>query len=1162
MTSSPLRSFVLFASLGLRIQNHFHVNADRSSSAQHAGGAFSSASSGHWKRYYYHHEVEGPLGREDAPVGRGRGRVVPRTSTSGGAAVFKTTTTLKQEREEEPELPSDHGPSDHGSGVENPRPRARLTSIDDEIPVVPDWMPQAWVAAAASSTPGTASRGRSSTVSKSSNRGGSTQQHINREVAPSPSTAASSRWNIRRGGGAFMAPKSRGRSSVRRTSAGGSAATRQRSTIFTSSRNGRGHRSFTHAYVELDDEEGRGRAGGVLEDERQKMMMNNLAVDVENIYDDDYDMQNQNDRPRGEQEDYLEKREDLSADEQDSSSAMSDLFSVEDDEKDEEPEVPRDRETSTAPTSSKMLMHGRQRSPSSTSKKSSNSKNTSPASDVVPRMHVLPKDLMGEQPGMLDSVRFFDIKVDPMKAFGWHMQESDAQNQARLFALIKRRERIAQNALLLRPEDQLLVVANDERVNVGSVLLGKATPPPEAEIAEISPDVVIVNAGLSRSTGSLVRNVPVPMQPRVGKNSQPRKLRHVYYRGTQLDALNQAALSRSRKHWMLPGKGSQSAEDAGGLVGGQMYDPSNDGRNGNIAASGLYDFAFDGMRAKHLEGVSQRSTDAQAQNWHNYQLANQIHLGGDFQNTIKSTTRLSSCEGDDFAVRSFCYQCDELEDRMTRCNDDRQQKAAEPEAAAHEIPPERIAGASPEIRQGRDTDLQFYLLDTSGDPRTELKAPPAELLLGGEQIDSVAAKWAKLHHTDRDLMLAYSVLSVNPVVAAPKSGSSVASVSYRLKHIGVRSDTAASTGMWSRVVGSSYAYDSELSQSMLEQAQPYYDKDQPFASWPTFLQRLMRPGCPTRNKSSAPAVGQQKQLSRSTSGQTNMRMAQLPGGRGGQQAQVPASPTSNDHQQQEADSSLNRYLSFPLRTCEWRQVPVYVNVYDLDPPSWESNKIPFWNRVFTNDVLKVGGLFHAGIEVYNREFSFGYTPRGSGVETHTPRNHHTHAYRESVLLGFSYLSLEELSHLVSVKQRQWPGASYDLLERNCCTFSDEFAQLLGVGSIPQWIHRFARWGSSLAYAANQFPHLMSSTTGGSNQPDGFTGSQGHYLTPRAIASAEPETLNSFGVSTRSAIMGEHEHEDHIGSHEEELRGPSKLGLTLEEPDHDDRDFWKLGEEGI
>ena len=44
---------------------------------------------------------------------------------------------------------------------------------------------------------------------------------------------------------------------------------------------------------------------------------------------------------------------------------------------------------------------------------------------------------------------------------------------------------------------------------------------------------------------------------------------------------------------------------------------------------------------------------------------------------------------------------------------------------------------------------------------------------------------------------------------------------------------------------------------------------------------------------------------------------------------------------------------------------------------------------------------------------------------------------------------------------EWPGTGYDLLRRNCCSFSDALCVALGVGPIPTWVHRLADAGAAL-----------------------------------------------------------------------------------------------------
>merc|ERR1711920_271023 len=44
---------------------------------------------------------------------------------------------------------------------------------------------------------------------------------------------------------------------------------------------------------------------------------------------------------------------------------------------------------------------------------------------------------------------------------------------------------------------------------------------------------------------------------------------------------------------------------------------------------------------------------------------------------------------------------------------------------------------------------------------------------------------------------------------------------------------------------------------------------------------------------------------------------------------------------------------------------------------------------------------------------------------------------------------------------KWMGTDYDLLHKNCCSFSDTFAKELGVGEIPQWVHHLADVGAGI-----------------------------------------------------------------------------------------------------
>ncbi|SPJ10484.1 PPPDE peptidase, putative [Plasmodium sp. DRC-Itaito] len=122
---------------------------------------------------------------------------------------------------------------------------------------------------------------------------------------------------------------------------------------------------------------------------------------------------------------------------------------------------------------------------------------------------------------------------------------------------------------------------------------------------------------------------------------------------------------------------------------------------------------------------------------------------------------------------------------------------------------------------------------------------------------------------------------------------------------------------------------------------------------------------------------------------------------------------------------------------------VYLNIYDLDSVS----------KVVNTVARSVGaGAFHAGVEVYGYEYSFGYIMDGeTGVTKTNARYHPYHVYRETIPMGKTPLTKEEVDLLVEVMKLQWIGDTYDILSRNCLNYADYFCNLLDVGSIPEWV---------------------------------------------------------------------------------------------------------------
>ncbi|SCM24544.1 PPPDE peptidase, putative [Plasmodium berghei] len=101
---------------------------------------------------------------------------------------------------------------------------------------------------------------------------------------------------------------------------------------------------------------------------------------------------------------------------------------------------------------------------------------------------------------------------------------------------------------------------------------------------------------------------------------------------------------------------------------------------------------------------------------------------------------------------------------------------------------------------------------------------------------------------------------------------------------------------------------------------------------------------------------------------------------------------------------------------------VYLNIYDLDNVS----------KVINSVAKPIGtGAFHAGVEVYGYEYSFGYVSNGkTGVMKSNPRYHPHHVYRESISMVIFFFFFSN---------------------KNCLNYADYFCNLLDVGGVPDWL---------------------------------------------------------------------------------------------------------------
>jgi len=157
--------------------------------------------------------------------------------------------------------------------------------------------------------------------------------------------------------------------------------------------------------------------------------------------------------------------------------------------------------------------------------------------------------------------------------------------------------------------------------------------------------------------------------------------------------------------------------------------------------------------------------------------------------------------------------------------------------------------------------------------------------------------------------------------------------------------------------------------------------------------------------------------------------------------------------------------SYPIRRRRLRMsskagtgIPVYLNVYDLGPMA--KAMVNSWSKP-----LACLGMFHTGIQVLDEEFTFQAlrckvgqdgNPK-SGMCKHKPMHLPAHIYRESVWLGFSPLSKNEVAGCILHLAKEFLVVTYDVLLRNCVHFSERLAaELKTTEPFPRWTNDLAR----------------------------------------------------------------------------------------------------------
>ncbi|XP_044262531.1 deubiquitinase DESI2-like [Tribolium madens] len=167
--------------------------------------------------------------------------------------------------------------------------------------------------------------------------------------------------------------------------------------------------------------------------------------------------------------------------------------------------------------------------------------------------------------------------------------------------------------------------------------------------------------------------------------------------------------------------------------------------------------------------------------------------------------------------------------------------------------------------------------------------------------------------------------------------------------------------------------------------------------------------------------------------------------------------------------------------------PCGLHQTDSDEIPFEKNLEPVLLNIYDmfkiNDFLGLG-VFHSGVEIYGIEYGFaGHQNNTSGIFEIEPRNEqileeffNMHngqlKYRETLHIGDTDLTRDEIARIVVKLGRKFRGIKYHLIYNNCNHFSATFTKLLCKKTIPNWVNRLAYLGSFIPCLHKLLPDLF------------------------------------------------------------------------------------------